>query len=259
MASFSLDGFSLLTSLKMIPYVNEFISEDERIDFDENEPLIKFLECISEIQCPCCIKDGINSFAKYLWKSIEDEDVDDFKQLIKAFLYSIHLCNERSSKLLFELFNDRTSKITNDIMFENATVNGKDTEQEKLKVLKEIKDVYAIFKLSIEIMDKNDLWEYDDSDEEDEEDDKDEKEKLFPNAPFRISIPLEELKKVLTTKKKITIETNKIYHIKGNNLTYEFVIRQLINQGLEPPNEDHYFLEDIIKISKNRYRLFWGS
>jgi len=261
MASFNLDGFSLLASLALITHVNRFISEDHRIDLDENEPLIKFLECISEIQCPCCIKDGMNVFAGYLCDCVPIDN-NNFKNLIKAFLSSIYLCKEDDCKSVFQIFNEKTCEIINDIVFEGATVNGKDTEQEKLKVLKEIKDVYAIFKLSIEIMDTNDLWEQDsdeDDEDEDDENDEDKLEKLFPDPPFRISIPLEKLKKVLTTKKKITIETNKIYHIKGNNLTYEFVIRQLIKQGLEPPNKDHYFLEAIIKISETKYKLHFGS
>jgi len=170
MASFNLDGFSLLASLALITHVNRFISEDHRIDLDENEPLIKFLECISEIQCPCCIKDGMNVFAGYLCDCVPIDN-NNFKNLIKAFLSSIYLCKEDDCKSVFQIFNEKTSEIINDIVFENATVNGKDTEQEKLKVLKEIKDVYAIFKLSIEIMDENSLWEEQDNDEEQDSDD----------------------------------------------------------------------------------------
>ena len=80
---------------------------------------------------------------------------------------------------------------------------------------------------------------------------------MFPNADFRISIPVKHLYEVLSRSEKIVIrhrhwdeelDTIKTYYnVEGSNLTLKYVIKQLLLQGLSYP---HHFLEDFTKIDE---------
>ena len=279
MTHFNLNGVPMILSQEALEIMN--ITDD----FDENINILEFLQYITEFGCPCCRIENLKTLAVYISTKMDEMDLsacDDstFTQyMFKTFWTFLFNQDEIRCKKVFDDYNKITNDIIHNIMYENASINGKNDEAEKLKVMKEIGDVYAIHKLALEIMDdiikENNLWnferenlEFDESSEssedtfdedEDDEDEDDEVQKMFPDASFHISMSMEELKQVLTTQKKITITTNKVYTIKGNNLTREYVIRQLISKGVKKPDEDHIFLEGFVKVSETHYKLFWGS
>ena len=87
---------------------------------------------------------------------------------------------------------------------------------------------------------------------------------MFPNAQFKIRIPIEEMYDVISDKPFIIVtrifdcycregrkKSKKSYRIKGKILTYKYVIEQLIKQGLQLEC-DHSFLQGI-HLSKSCY------
>ena len=77
---------------------------------------------------------------------------------------------------------------------------------------------------------------------------------MFPKAKFEIAINIKEMDKLVRDKDFIIIKKTydcfcykectkktEYYYIRGDNITYRFVIEQLIEQGLEL-DCDHHFL-----------------
>lgn len=97
-------------------------------------------------------------------------------------------------------------------------------------------------------------------------------EEMFPNAQFSIAIELEELEELLTEKKHIFITHSRnchcydqcghpptaYYEIKGEQLTYKYVLQELIRQNL-CPECDHRFLEGFDQTTEIQFSIFFGS
>jgi hypothetical protein len=95
---------------------------------------------------------------------------------------------------------------------------------------------------------------------------------LFPNSKFTVCMDIDELNKILTDKTEIIIKCvfnchcyktikrdTEYYLIKGNNMTYKYIINQLINQNLDLEDCDHQFIEGFDKTSECQYELITGS
>jgi len=98
-------------------------------------------------------------------------------------------------------------------------------------------------------------------------------EKIFPDANFSIDVDfLYVLDELLTDKKHIFISNDRycycwdgidapkqeFFEIKGDSITYRYVLNELIRQDFNP-NCNHIFLEGIDKVSEIQYRLSMGS
>lgn len=98
-------------------------------------------------------------------------------------------------------------------------------------------------------------------------------DRLFPDANFSIGINyLPILDELLTDKKHIFISNDRycycwdgidapkkvFFEIKGDRLTYRYVLNELIRQKLNPEC-NHRFLEGIIKKTDIEYSLYFGS
>jgi hypothetical protein len=96
---------------------------------------------------------------------------------------------------------------------------------------------------------------------------------MFPKAKFEIAINIKEMDKLVTDKDFIIIKKTydcfcykectkktEYYYIRGDNITYRFVIEQLIEQGLEL-DCDHHFLEGFNKSSGSdcQFEISTGS
>jgi hypothetical protein len=108
---------------------------------------------------------------------------------------------------------------------------------------------------------------------EDEEDEYLEIERRFPNAGFSICFSLKDLDEILSNEPIIIIKNtfkcycysefpkdSEYYIIKGGKLTYSFIIKELIRQGLYLEC-NHRFLEGFWKTptSDVQYVLMTGS
>ena len=90
---------------------------------------------------------------------------------------------------------------------------------------------------------------------------------LFPDANFSICIHSSELEEVLTDEKNIVIQHScncyrcgdnnktKYYFITGDNMTYKYIINELIKQGLKAKC-DHQYLEKFYKLNNECNFLF---
>jgi hypothetical protein len=73
------------------------------------------------------------------------------------------------------------------------------------------------------------------------------------------------LDEVITNEKVIIVIHNRydeklFYQVMNDSMTYRNVITDLISQGMECPDEDHIFLEDMfIVYDDNIVEMFWGS
>tara|TARA_B110001469_G_C9461892_1_gene232711 strand:+ start:329 stop:664 length:336 start_codon:yes stop_codon:yes gene_type:complete len=98
-----------------------------------------------------------------------------------------------------------------------------------------------------------------------------EMERLFPDAKFEVTICLNELNDIVTSKKKITIQhtytcycygddplPTKYFIIEGDKLTNKYIIDELIKQGLTM-NCNHIFLEGFNELHDNMYEIMVGS
>lgn len=98
-------------------------------------------------------------------------------------------------------------------------------------------------------------------------------DKLFPDANFSIDIDyLSILDELLTDKKQIFISNDRFcycwdgidapkqefFEIKGDKITYRYVLNELIRQDFNP-DCNHRFLEGIDKVSEIQYSLSMGS
>jgi len=98
-------------------------------------------------------------------------------------------------------------------------------------------------------------------------------EKIFPDANFSIDVDfLYVLDELLTDKKHIFISNDRycycwdgidapkqeFFEIKGDSITYRYVLNELIKQDFNP-DCNHIFLEGIDKVSEIQYRLSMGS
>ena len=98
-------------------------------------------------------------------------------------------------------------------------------------------------------------------------------ERLFPHANFSIDIDyLSILDELLTDKKHIFISNDRycycwdgidapkkvFYEIKGDRLTYRFVLNELIRLDFNP-DCNHRFLESIDSVTDIEYSLSMGS
>jgi hypothetical protein len=106
--------------------------------------------------------------------------------------------------------------------------------------------------------------------EEDDEDDYEKEreaiEAMFGQTEFVMSIPLNKMNDLLSTLPKILVHSyqsgrKKTFTIEGNNLTYEYVIKELIRQKFKKQDEDHVFLEDFFEMTgkKGHFQTFFGS
>lgn len=98
-------------------------------------------------------------------------------------------------------------------------------------------------------------------------------EKMFPNAPFTIAMDLGYMDERITARDNIIIKNTyscycydhckkktDYFYIKGKVITYQYVIEQLIQQGLKL-DCNHCFLEGIYptKGSEVQFELCIGS
>ena len=98
-------------------------------------------------------------------------------------------------------------------------------------------------------------------------------ERIFPDAKFSICLGfLPILDDLLTDKKQIFISNSRtcycweniegpkqqFFEIKGEKLTYKYVLNELIKQNFDPEC-NHVFLEGIIKVNDIQYSLWMGS
>jgi len=106
---------------------------------------------------------------------------------------------------------------------------------------------------------------------------------MFPDAKFSICIDLEDMEEVLSKEKEIVLKNtyccfcyksdfnplsmnttglskrpNDYFVIKGDNLTYKYVIQELISQGFDP-RCDHSFLEGFQQTSDVQFDICLGS
>jgi hypothetical protein len=107
------------------------------------------------------------TFSRHMIIKISDENKNIFieiqncdKHIFMEFWISIYDQKAECCEMIIEKFKETTETLMDQIMYEGSTINGRNDEAEKWKVMKEIKDMYTIFKLAKEIMDKNELWNY---------------------------------------------------------------------------------------------------
>jgi len=103
---------------------------------------------------------------------------------------------------------------------------------------------------------------------------------FFKTDYFRVEIDLNEIDNILTEEKKIVIKQkfscycyndtpiynhSKFYYIEGDNMTYKYVIQELIKQDFKKPIDNilcnHFWLEDISNTegSNIQFELGFGS
>lgn len=99
--------------------------------------------------------------------------------------------------------------------------------------------------------------------------------KMFPNAQFSVAIDIEYMDKLITDKQELIIKNTyncycyscsnckkntDYFYIKGENITYRYVIEQLIKQGLSL-DCNHIFLEGFHKTAGSdcQFELCVGS
>jgi len=106
----------------------------------------------------------------------------------------------------------------------------------------------------------------DDDDDYDYEKEMEAIEAMFGQTEFDMSIPLNKMNELLSTLPKIFVHSyqsgrKKTFTIEGNNLTYEYVIKELIRQKFKKQDEDHVFLEDFFEMTgkKGHFQTFFGS
>ncbi len=162
MAQFNLNGISLVVSKK----TSEMIHLMDDFEVDEGESLIKLLKEIDNLSHSYCWL-ALMTFSRHMIIKINNENKNIFieiekgnKHIFMEFWISIFHQKAECCEMIIEKFKKTTEPLMDQIMYEGATINGKNDEAEKWKVMKEIKDMYAIFKLAKEIMDKNELWDY---------------------------------------------------------------------------------------------------
>ena len=96
---------------------------------------------------------------------------------------------------------------------------------------------------------------------------------MFPNAQFEIAINIEEMDNLVTDKKFIIVKNTyscycyddckkntDYFYIRGENMTYKYVIEQLIEQGLEL-DCNHIYLEGLYKTKDSdcQFEILTGS
>jgi hypothetical protein len=96
---------------------------------------------------------------------------------------------------------------------------------------------------------------------------------MFPTAQFEVAISIEEIDKLITDKQFIIVKNTyscfcydnckkntDYFYIRGQNITYRYVIEQLIEQGLQL-DCDHHYLEGVYKTkgSECQFEICTGS
>jgi len=163
MAQFNLNSISLVVSKE----TSELFHLMDDFEVDEGESLIKLLKEIDNLS-PRLALISLMTFSRHMIIKINNENKNIFidiekgnKHIFMEFWISIFHQKEECCEIIIKKFKETTEALMDQIMYEGATINGKNDEAEKWKVMKEIKDMYTIFKLAKEIMDKNELWNYD--------------------------------------------------------------------------------------------------
>ena len=96
---------------------------------------------------------------------------------------------------------------------------------------------------------------------------------MFTNAQFEVAINIEEMDKLVTDKNYIIVKNTyncycyddfkkntDYFYIKGENMTYRYVIEQLIEQGLKL-DCNHHYLEGFYKTAGSdcQFEISTGS
>jgi hypothetical protein len=96
---------------------------------------------------------------------------------------------------------------------------------------------------------------------------------IFPNAQFEVAINITELNKLISDKQFIIVKNTyscfcydnckkntDYFYIQGQNMTYRYVIEQLIYQGLQL-DCDHRYLEGFYKKDDSdcQFEMWTGS